>query len=76
MEDELSQTPDELYREYQNYIPLLSDDAQDWSFRLVMLFSNALPVSLKKIVVSRDYKLTRLSDLITAASQQHELEVL
>ena len=69
-------TPDELYREHQNYIPLLPDDAQEWLFRLVMLFLNALPVSLKKIVVSWDYKLPRLSDLNTAASQQHELEVL
>ena len=69
-------TPDELYREYQNYIPLLPDDTQDWSFHLVVLFLNALPVSLKKLVVSRGYKLPRLSDLCTAASQQHELEVL
>ena len=69
-------TPDGLYREYQNYIPLLPDDAQDWSFHLVVLFLNALPVSLKKLVVSWGYKLPRLSDLSTAASRQHELEVL
>ena len=69
-------TLDELYREYQNYIPLLPEDAQDWSFHLVVLFLNALPVTLKKLVVSRGYKLPRLSDLCTAASQHHELEVL
>ena len=41
-------TPDELYREYQNYIPLLPEDAQDWSFHLVVLFLNAFPVTLKR----------------------------
>ena len=41
-----------------------------------MLFLNALPVTLKKLVVSRGCNLPRLSDLCTAVSQQHELEVL
>ena len=41
-------TLDDLYREYQNFIPLLPADAQDWSFHLVVMFLNALPVDLKK----------------------------
>ena len=65
-----------MYWEYQNYISLLPDDAQDWFFHLVVLFLNALPVNLKNLVVSRGYKLPRLSDLTTTASQQHLLEVL
>ena len=31
-------SPDELYRLYQDFIPLLPDDAHDWSFYLVVLF--------------------------------------
>ena len=69
-------TSDELYLEYQNYTPLLPDDAQDWYFHLVVLFLNALPVSLKILVVFRGYKFPRLSNLCIAASQHHELEVL
>ena len=65
-----------LYLEYQHYIPLLPDDAHDWSFHLIVLFLNAFPVDLKYIVVSRGYKLLRLSDLTIVASQQHGLEVL
>ena len=40
------------------------------------MFLNALPVDLKKLVVSQGYKLPRLGELTTAARQQHELEVL
>ena len=39
--------PDNLYREYQNFIPLLSGDAQDWYFHLDAIFLTALPVELK-----------------------------
>ena len=72
----LRTNPDDLYRVYQNFISLLLADAQDWSFHLVVMFLNILPVDLKKLVVSQGYKLPRLGELSTAERQQHELEVL
>lgn len=51
-------------------------DAQAWSFHLVVLFLNALPVELKKILISQGYKLPRMSTLNTVERQHYELEVL
>ena len=47
-------TPDDIYREYQNFIPLLPADAHDWSFHLVVMFLNALPVDLKNLLFIKD----------------------
>jgi len=69
-------TPDDLYRRYQDFIPLLLEDANEWSFHLVVLYLNALPVHLKESVVAREYKISQFQLLSTKVLQQRELEIL
>ena len=69
-------SPDELYRRYQDFIPLLPDDAHDWSFHLVVMFLNALPVTLKELILAQGYKFPRFSELSTAVLQQQTLDIL
>ena len=69
-------TPDDLYRCHQDFIPLLPEDANEWSFYLVVLYLNALPVHLKEYVVARGYKLPQFWLLSTKILQQRELELL
>ena len=69
-------SPDELYQRYQNFIPLLPDDTHDWSFRLVVLFLNALPVTLKELIIAQEYKPPRFSELTTTVLQQQALDIL
>jgi len=69
-------TPDDLYRRYQDFIPLLPQDANEWSFHLVVLYLNALPIHLKESVVARGYKLPQFRLLSTKVLQQRELELL
>lgn len=69
-------TPDDLYRRYQDFVPLLLEDANEWYLHIAVLFLNALPVTLKELVVSQRYKLRQFSLLSTKILQQHKLEVL
>ena len=69
-------SPDEMYRWYQYFIPLLSDDAHDWSFHLVVLFLNALSVTLKELIIAQGYKPPRFRELTTAVLQQRALDIL
>ena len=69
-------SPDELYWRYQDFIPLLPDDAHDWSFHLVVLFLNALPVTLKELIIVQGYKPPRFRELTTAVLQQRSLDIL
>ena len=69
-------TPDDLYRHYQVFVPLLPDDANKWPFHLVVLYLNALSVHLKEYVVARRYKLPQFWLLSTKILQQRELELL
>ena len=68
--------PDDLYRRYQDFVPLLLEDANEWYLHLAVLFLNALPVTLKELVVGQGYKLPRFSLLSIKILQQHKLEVL
>ena len=69
-------TPDDLYRRYQDFIPLLPDDANTWPFHLVVLYLNALSVHLKESVVARGYTLPQFRLLSTKVLRQRELELL
>ena len=69
-------TPDDLYRRYQDFVPLLLEDANEWYLHIAVLFLNALPVTLKELVVGQRYKLPRFSLLSTKILQKHKLEVL
>ena len=69
-------TPDDLYRHYQDFVPLLPDDANKWPFHLVVLYLNALFVHLKESVVARGYTLPQFRLLSTKVLRQRELELL
>ena len=69
-------TPDDFYRRFQDCVPLLPEDANEWSFYLVVLFLNASPVTLKELVVAQGYKLPRFRLLSTQILQQNGLEAL
>ena len=64
-----SSTSDDLYRHYQDFIPLSLGDVHKWLFPLVMLFLNILLVHLQKLVLSQRYKLSRFGELNTAERQ-------
>jgi len=47
----ISLTPDDLYRRYIQYLPLLPSDAMAWSFSLVTLFYNVFPLDLQNAII-------------------------
>ena len=56
--------PDDLFRRYIQYLPLLPSDAMTWSFSLVTLFFNAFPTDLQDDILKEGYNLPTLSFLI------------
>ena len=61
----ISLTPDDLYRCYIQYLPLLLSDAMIWYLSLVTLFYHALPLDLQDAIIKDGYHLPHLSLLLT-----------
>ena len=69
-------TPDDLYRRYIQYLPLLSFNAMTWSFSLITLFYHALPLDLQDEIIKDGYHLPNLSLLLTKSLQATSLQDL
>ena len=69
-------TPDDLYRRYIQYLPLLSFNAMTWSFSLITLFYHALPLDLQDEIIKDGYHLPNLSLLLTKSLQARILQNL
>ena len=61
----ISFTPDDLYRRYIQYLPLLPSDAMTWSFSLVTLFCHALLLDLQDSIIKDRCYISNLSLLTT-----------
>ena len=69
-------TPDTLYQQFIEFLPLLNPNAITWYFSLVTLFYNALSVELQDSIRLAGYILPDNSNLSTLSSQTFALQIL
>ena len=65
----ISLTLDDLFNHFTSFLPLLSPNAMSWSFCLVTLFFQALPMELQEAIQLGGYIFPDISKLTTLLLQ-------